>query len=83
MGDMASGSKTKTCSTYLQCTECTNVVKIYRKKSRLKEKDHVKHMYCYKCKVITAHLEVKEDVFIPSWIDEWQRSVRGEDTDDN
>lgn len=70
---MASGSKTRTAQTFLQCNCCGNVNPIYRKRSKMKENNHVKHMYCYKCKETTAHIEVKETVFLPEWLREDER----------
>jgi hypothetical protein len=65
---MASGSKTRTATTHLECDCCKNLVTIQRKKSKQKDKGHIKHMYCYKCKETTAHIEVKEDIFLPTWL---------------
>jgi hypothetical protein len=65
---MASGSKTRTTQTFLKCDCCGNVNPIFRKKSKQRDKGHLKHMYCYKCKEIKAHLEVKEDAFLPEWL---------------
>lgn len=65
---MASGSKTKTKATYLECEVCQNVVTIRRKRSKMREKNHIKHMYCYKCKEVHAHIETKDDVFLPDWL---------------
>jgi predicted RNA-binding Zn-ribbon protein involved in translation (DUF1610 family) len=67
---MASGSKTRTLSTNLQCPECGNTLTIHRKRSKMREKNHVKHVYCYKCKEVTGHVEVKEDIFLPEWLKE-------------
>jgi hypothetical protein len=36
----------------------------------MKEYDHTKHMYCFKCKEITAHIEKGEEIFYPQWIKE-------------
>lgn len=69
---MAAGSKTRIASTHLQCPECGNVQTIHRKRSKMREKYHVKHMYCWKCKEVTGHIEVKEDVFLPDWLREEQ-----------
>jgi hypothetical protein len=65
---MASGARTATKDTYLECEVCENLVTIRRKRSKMKEKNHKKHMYCYKCKEVTAHIEVKEDAFLPEWL---------------
>lgn len=67
---MASGSKTKTAATFLQCKGCRNVTQIHRKRSKMREKNHIKHMYCYKCKEVKPHIEVKEDIFLPQWLRE-------------
>lgn len=45
----------------LQCRVCGNVFFIWRKRSRLRARGHIKHLYCYVCKVDTAHFEIKED----------------------
>lgn len=65
---MASGSKTSTIPTYLECSCCKNVQQIHRKRSKGREKNHIKHMYCYRCKETTAHIEKKEDLFLPEWL---------------
>lgn len=67
---MASGSKTRTSPTHLQCPQCDNPVTIHRKRSKMREKNHVKHMYCFKCKEVTGHVEVKDDIFLPEWLKE-------------
>jgi len=71
---MASSSRTKTVQTFLQCPCCNTVVPIRRKKhpAKLKAKGHIKDLWCYVCKAETKHVEVKESVFIPSWIAEFQ-----------
>lgn len=65
---MAVGSKTRTAPTHLQCPKCNHIMTIQRKRSKMKEKNHIKHMYCYKCREVTGHIEVKEDVFLPDWL---------------
>lgn len=67
---MARGRKTKTTATQLKCTECGNIQTIHRRRGKQKKKNHVKHMYCYSedCKETTAHLEVKDDPFLPEWL---------------
>ncbi|AMQ66570.1 ribosome associated inhibitor A; zinc finger domain [Bacillus phage Shbh1] len=67
---MASGSKTKTAPTHLKCPKCNNTQTIYRKRSKLRGKNHIKHMYCFQCKETTGHIEVKEDIFLPEWLRE-------------
>lgn len=65
---MAAGSRTRTAETYLTCPECGNVTTIHRKRSRMREKNHIKHMWCFRCKEVTGHIEVKDDVFLPDWL---------------
>jgi hypothetical protein len=70
---MAAGSYTKTVPAYLECECCSTVTTIRRKTGKVKEREHVKHMYCYKCKEVTAHTEKKEDLFYPQWVKDLQR----------
>lgn len=58
----------KTAPTQLECPNCKNIQIIQRKRNRMKEKFHIKHFYCYKCKEVTGHVEVKEDVYLPDWL---------------
>ena len=44
----------------LRCECCGDSAFIWRKKSKLKEKGHVKHLWCPKCLDRTAHVEVRE-----------------------
>ena len=44
----------------LKCQQCGNVTTIWRRKSRLKEPGHVKHLWCVVCQDRTAHVEVRE-----------------------
>jgi len=67
---MSCGRKTKTKPTYLECENCKNVVTIQRRLSKMHGHNHVKHMYCYKCKQVTPHIEKKEELFFPEWIKE-------------
>lgn len=70
---MARGSRTITQKTHLECEECNHVMTIHRRRNRLREYNHVKHMYCPMCEDTTGHIEKKDELFIPSWIDEWQK----------
>lgn len=45
--------------TFLICSECGNVFPIFRKVNKLKKDGHIKHLWCYKCKDVTAHIEDK------------------------
>lgn len=44
----------------LVCSECGNDTTIWRRRSKLKEKGHVKHLWCARCLERTAHVEVEE-----------------------
>lgn len=50
----------KCTKTYLECYYCDNLVSIWRVDGRQKKRDHVKHLYCWKCKITTPHIELKE-----------------------
>lgn len=41
----------------LVCNKCGNAFKVPRKRAKKREEGHIKHMYCIKCKEITAHIE--------------------------
>ncbi|QEM43099.1 helix-turn-helix DNA binding domain protein [Bacillus phage Chotacabras] len=69
---MAVGAKTVTASTHLECEVCGNVTMLWRKRSKMKQKQHLKHMYCPKCKETTGHYELRDDVGVPAWIKEFQ-----------
>jgi hypothetical protein len=69
---MASGARTRTKQTFLQCPCCGTVTTIHRKIGKLKELQHVKDLWCWRCKKEQKFLEVKETVFIPKWVDEFQ-----------
>lgn len=44
----------------LRCQNCGNETMIWRRKGRLKEPNHVKHLWCFKCRDRTAHVEVRD-----------------------
>jgi hypothetical protein len=41
------------------CTQCTNKISLPRKQSRQREKNHLKNIYCIKCKEEVNHYEVR------------------------
>ena len=43
----------------LRCPVCSNETPIWRKSSRLKERNHVKHMWCPWCKAVRPFVEVR------------------------
>lgn len=42
------------------CQECGSKMSLPRKKNLQREKGHVKHLYCIKCREVTPHNEVRE-----------------------
>lgn len=80
---MATGSKTRTAPTHLQCPVCGNIVTIHRKRSKMRGKNHTKHMYCYKCQEVTGHIELREDVFLPKWLLELKEEEKEEHKNKN
>lgn len=47
-------------ATELICPFCKNIQTIYRSSGHLKEAGHLKRLYCYKCKKVTNHVELKD-----------------------
>ena len=44
------------------CIHCGNQgIPLPRKTGKLKEKEHLKNLYCIYCKEITRHIEIKND----------------------
>lgn len=76
---MAVCSKTRTAQTFLQCSCCENINPIFRKRSKMKKKNHIKHMYCPVCMDVRAHVEVKEEAFYPEWVKELNKPQRDQD----
>lgn len=48
-----------TISTF-KCEECGNTIPLPRGNHKQREKNHIKHVYCIKCKKETAHIEKRE-----------------------
>jgi len=66
------GKAVKMETSKLICEECGTEMLIPRKRGQRREKGHVKHMYCYKCKETTAFIEgVAKDDTMQFWED-WQ-----------
>ena len=59
---MSGGAHGRMVEVRLRCPECGNVATIWRRMSKLKEPAHVKHLWCYKCQAVTAHVEVRGDL---------------------
>ena len=43
----------------LICSECGAVMPIPRKMNQLREKNHVKDLYCYQCDKVTKFIEIR------------------------
>jgi Fe2+ or Zn2+ uptake regulation protein len=50
----------------LVCQVCNTVTSIPRRRAEKRENNHVKHMWCYKCKEV---VEFKENIFIKDFIE--------------
>ena len=53
--------KKKFVNTKLICPICNNMTSIYRKVNKQKKFGHRKWLYCWKCKKITNHFEIRDD----------------------
>ena len=53
--------KRKVVATQLICPECKNIATIYRRINKQKAFGHRKWLYCYKCKKMTNHFEIRDD----------------------
>ncbi len=45
---------------WLRCPVCDDLTMIWRRQSKLKERDHVKHLYCPVCMMVTPHVEMRD-----------------------
>ena len=43
----------------LYCENCNEKFIIFRKRGNLRGNGHIKHVWCYRCKDVTAHTEVQ------------------------
>lgn len=60
--------------TDLVCLECGNVFIIMRKGCCLKKVSHLKNLWCYKCKKVTNHYEVRDiDKFMLLEVDDEEK----------
>ena len=50
--------KTSTIRSELVCFECGNIMPISRKNRRQRTKYHIKDIFCFKCDVVTKHIEL-------------------------
>jgi len=48
----------KTYQTLLRCNDCGNLFPIHRRKGRTRGYGHTKHLYCYRCRQVTAHTDL-------------------------
>ena len=59
MGISIAAMTTNMEKTDLVCTQCGTEFYIYRSKGRLREKGHIKDIWCYVCQEVTPHREEK------------------------
>ena len=45
---------------YFKCPECGTVLTAYKKSSRRTSVNHIKHMYCYKCKEVRPFIQLSK-----------------------
>lgn len=48
--------------TKLVCPKCGNKVEIFRKENKQKKFGHKKLLWCYKCKRMINHIEIKDEM---------------------
>ena len=58
---MSGGNRSQKAQVKLRCGVCGDEEFIWRRKSKLKERFHVKHLWCPVCKERTPHIEIRED----------------------
>lgn len=46
----------------LYCSKCGKPRIIYRKKGKMREKFHIKHMWCFNCNQKIAHMEIPDGI---------------------
>lgn len=51
---------TQTVSSDFYCLKCVSKITLPRRMSRIREKGHLKAIYCYNCKERVNHFEVRE-----------------------
>lgn len=54
--------KRKVVQTKLICPNCGNEVEIFRKENKQKKFGHKKILWCYKCKRMINHIEIKDEM---------------------
>ena len=45
---------------YFKCPECGTILTAYKKSSRRTSVNHIKHMYCYKCKEVRPFVQLSK-----------------------
>lgn len=58
---MSGGAHAKMKQVWLVCQRCGSAGTIWRRRSKLKEPEHIKHLWCFKCQERTPHMEVREE----------------------
>lgn len=63
-------TKVVTQQTSLSCTKCGQVSTIWRKRSKMKKRNHLKKLFCVKCREEVNHKELRLDNELPAWLRE-------------
>ena len=56
--------KRKVVQTKLMCPNCKNTVEIFRKENKQKKFGQKKLLWCYKCKRVINHIEIKDEMIM-------------------
>ena len=57
---MSGGAHTQMEQVRLRCAVCDSEQFIWRRRAKLRESGHVKHLWCCECRDRTPHVEVRE-----------------------
>lgn len=70
--------KQNTIETRLYCPICGTIHSIFRKTAKQKKAGHYKKFYCYKCKTVHNHIELKEYQYSQEELDELTKQMKEE-----
>ena len=57
--------KRKTTNSTFICSNCNAYIPLPRLIKRQKEREHIKHIWCYKCKEVRGFIEYRECDILP------------------
>lgn len=64
MGKNCNPNRVRIC--FFQCQQCGHVFPLPRLQEKMREKKHVKDIWCVLCEKITKHMEYKNEYEYPS-----------------